>query len=288
VTSLDGIRSSVVGATERGWYVVPVPPSEKRPNLPRWQARGSNDPAHVAAAWRGPWAGYNYAILTGPSELVVVDADTSLVPPERRFVPGVRNGLDVLAFLLEAAGENRVPETYWVRSGRGGWHLYFQAPQGGPEIRNSAGALGPGVDVRAVGGCVIGDGSVVCGYRMPTGEPVELRCELLDGRGPRPLPSWLARRLAPQPSLPFTRAVGGTAEGRFAGLLRTVREARPGDRTGPLVWAAHRLREMVAAGQASAADGEALVQAAVAAGIDGGARYARYQVEHVLKAGGPQ
>ena len=100
MTSLDGIRSAAVGATERGWYVVPVPPGEKRPNLPHWQERGSNDPAHVDAAWRGRYAEHNYAILTGPSGLVVLDADTAPVPPDWRSEPGVHDGLDVLAFLL--------------------------------------------------------------------------------------------------------------------------------------------------------------------------------------------
>jgi hypothetical protein len=77
----------------------------------------------------------------------------------------------------------------------------------------------------------------------------------------------------------------GTAAGRLAGLTRVVREGQPGDRTGPLVWAAHRLREMIALGEASPADGEILMQAAVAAGIRGGEQYARYQVEHVLRGG---
>jgi hypothetical protein len=64
-----------------------------------------------------------------------------------------------------------------------------------------------------------------------------------------------------------------------------VRNGKPGDRTGPLVWAAHRLAAAIAVGRASVEDGELLVQAAVAAGIRGGERYARGQVEHVLRAG---
>ena len=39
-------------------------------------------------------------------------------------------------------------------------HLYFQAPHGAA-IRNSAGKLAPGVDVRAAGGYVIAAGSVL-------------------------------------------------------------------------------------------------------------------------------
>ncbi len=61
-----------------------------------------------------------------------------------------------------------------------------------------------------------------------------------------------------------------------------MRSGKPGDRTGPLVWAAHRLAEMISEGVANADDGELLVQAATDAGIDGGERYARGQVAHVL------
>jgi hypothetical protein len=61
-----------------------------------------------------------------------------------------------------------------------------------------------------------------------------------------------------------------------------VQNGRPGDRTGRLVWAAHRLREENAAGRASLDDAELLVRAAVEAGIRGGDLYARYQVRHVL------
>ena len=42
---------------------------------------------------------------------------------------------------------------------------------------------------------------------------------------------------------------------------------------------------MIAAHEATAADGELLVQAAVKAGIDGGERYARQQVKSVLGKG---
>ena len=289
MTSLDDIRSAVVDATERGWYVVPVPPGEKRPNLPHWHERGSNDPAHVDAAWRGRYAGHNYAILTGPSGLVVLDADTAPVPPDWRSEPGVHDGLDVLAFLLEAAGEPRIPDTYWIRSSRGGWHLYFVTPASGPEIRNSAGALGPGVDVRAAGGCVIGAGSVACGYRLPAGGPVNLRYELLDGREPAPLPPWLARRLTPQPqpALPLPSPRTGATEGRLAGLLRVVREGQPGDRNGRLHWAACRAGELVATGRIRASDAEEELQrAAMDAGLRGGEREARATVRSGLRAGG--
>ena len=46
-----------------------------------------------------------------------------------------------------------MPLTWRVLTGGGGEHVYFAA--GGIEIRNSAGRLGPGLDIRGVGGYVV-------------------------------------------------------------------------------------------------------------------------------------
>ena len=44
-----------------------------------------------------------------------------------------------------------VPRTARTRTGGGGIHVFFRYPSG-TEIRNSAGLLGPGLDVRGEGG----------------------------------------------------------------------------------------------------------------------------------------
>lgn len=63
-----------------------------------------------------------------------------------------RHGGDIsLARLEEKHGG--LPATWRVETGGGGSHLYFQAS--GRELRNSAGLLGPGLDIRAVGGYVV-------------------------------------------------------------------------------------------------------------------------------------
>jgi len=61
-------------------------------------------------------------------------------------------GLGSLA-KLERAGAP-VPKTARTRTGGGGIHLFFRYPRG-TEIRNSAGLLGPGLDVRGEGGYVV-------------------------------------------------------------------------------------------------------------------------------------
>jgi hypothetical protein len=47
-----------------------------------------------------------------------------------------------------------VSKTVRVRTGGGGIHIYFRYPEGA-EIRNSAGLLGSGLDVRGEGGYVV-------------------------------------------------------------------------------------------------------------------------------------
>ena len=61
-------------------------------------------------------------------------------------------GLDSLA-KLERTG-TPTPKTARARTGGGGIHVFFRNPSG-TKIRNSAGLLGPGLDVRGDGGYVV-------------------------------------------------------------------------------------------------------------------------------------
>src|SRR5688572_32726626 len=61
-------------------------------------------------------------------------------------------GLESLAKLERAVAP--APKTARARTGGGGIHVFFRNPRG-TEIRNSAGLLGPGLDVRGEGGYVV-------------------------------------------------------------------------------------------------------------------------------------
>lgn len=266
-------QDAAVAAARRGWHVFPIRPGAKKPPLvDDWEQRACADPDRVGRYWPGH---ANVGIACGPSGLVVIDLDTHGDLPDEWQLPGIRDGRDVLAQLCEWAGQPW-PATYWVTTPSGGWHFYFAAPEGS-QIRNSAGQLGPMIDVRACGGYVVGADSVVGGRTYET----------FDDSDPAPLPPWLAALASPPPPRPVAYPAAGRvsapADSRLRGLAATVAAGKPGDRTGPLVWAAHRVREMAAAGEADPeAAGELLVQAAVEAGIRGGERYARQQVRHVL------
>jgi hypothetical protein len=246
----------------------------------RWEHRATTDLEVIERAWSGQWAGYNVGMPPGRARLLVLDLDCHLeLPGDWRAIPGVRDGADVFTCLLEWAGETRWPATTWVLTPSGGYHLYFRQPPGQPPIRNSAGLLGPGIDVRGAGGYVIAPGSVISGRVY----------ELLDDTDSAPIPLWLARRLTPQPQPAVARprpGKSGDAPARLRGLVEHVRSGIPGDRNGRLYWAACRLGELIASGHAGQGAAGLLVGAALEAGLRGGEPEARRTVASGLRAGG--
>lgn len=223
-----------------GWHVFPIRPGDKRPAIPEWEQRASNDPGHVTRHWPSPH--HNAGIACGPSRLVVIDCDTDKhgrgMPPGWQ-IHGVHHGADAFAHLLEQHGQGW-PETYIVHTPSGGTHFYYQAPPG-REIRNSAGKVAPMIDVRAAGGYVVGAGSVTSAGAY----------ELIDDTSPAPLPAWLADLAAPpkpdRPAVPPRPVSTGTGRGRsrFVALLDTILAAPRGQRNNVLHWAACRAADMI-------------------------------------------
>lgn len=302
-------RDAAVAAASEGWAVFPCRPRDKRPAVPDhresecrrtgrcadghmgWEQLACADPERVRRHWPRD---ANVGVACGPSRLVVFDLDSHHhgdLPPEWAEIPGVTDGRDVLAQLCEWAGRPW-PCTRMGSTPLNGWHMAFLAPAG-RVIRNSAGKIGPLIDVRGAGGFVLAPGSVLDERAYPDdpGAQAEVRggkrYELLDDMPPAPLPDWLAELASPTPAP--RQAPGrpdrphGVPGKRLEALAATVRESKPGDRTGPLVWAAFRVRDMADAGETDAAEaGELLIRAAVEAGIRGGEPYARQQVANVL------
>src|SRR3954451_2198737 len=136
----------------------------------------SLDEMRVRSWWEAaPTA--NIAITTG--DIIVLDVDQR------------HNGYASLRKLEGRLGA--MPPTLRVITGGGGEHYYFRAPKGA-DIRNSAGKLGEGLDVRAHGGYVIGPGSTHISGRAyewsVDGDPDEV--------GLADLPEPLAREINPQ------------------------------------------------------------------------------------------
>jgi hypothetical protein len=270
-------HEAAVAAARCGWAVFPCRPGDKRPAVERWEQRACSDAERVTRYWPGPR--HNVGIACGPSRLVVIDLDTpehgGQLPEEWGTLPGIKDGADVLAELAARAGQPW-PVTYTVLTPSGGTHLYFRAP-GDREIRNSASKLGPMVDVRAVGGYVVGAGSAIGGRVY----------EAVDQAAPVPLPGWLADLAAPRQHTrpPDHGRPPGRVYGRLRGVVEAVLSSEPGTRNGRLYWAACRAAEMVAAGQVDLGTAErVLVDAALEAGLRGGEAEARRTVASGMKS----
>lgn len=137
VTAFDLLQAALE-LTELGAVVFPVAPRQKAPALLKsWQQIANANAPTVLQWWtRHPRA--NIALLCGASSgVVVVDIDGA-------------EGEATLAALEREHGA--LPATVTVLTGRGR-HLYFAHP--GCDVSNSAGRIGPKIDVKADGGYVL-------------------------------------------------------------------------------------------------------------------------------------
>ena len=212
---------------ERGWLVVPLHnPKQgvcscrkkgcgspgKHPRTEHGLKDGSKDPKQITRWWE-KWPDANLGILTGQeSGLLVLDVDGE-------------DGKASLRQLIAAHGS--LPITLRVKTGRRGTdgkpkgcHYYFRAPAG-TAIRNSAGILGKGLDIRADGGYVVAP---------PSLHPSGLLYEWLAPEQPlADVPPWMLQKLAgarPAPEAPLAQGEAIAEGGRnhaLASLAGTMR-----------------------------------------------------------------
>jgi Bifunctional DNA primase/polymerase, N-terminal len=247
------LRSALASA-KRGWHVFPCAAGGKRPALRgNWQELATTSADQIRDWWaRAP---YNIGIACGPSGLVVIDLDLPHDGEEddEEAAAGTLfplSGADILSRLARQHGERYPGGTYTVDTPSGGCHLYFSAasPAGDARVKNSAGAVGAHIDVRADGGYIVGAGSRIGG-----------RAYAARGRrAPAPLPAWLAKLVrdsyvppaVPEQRLPVTDRAQGRAYAMAALRAETERvaAARPGTRNVTLNRAAFSLGQLVAAG----------------------------------------
>jgi Bifunctional DNA primase/polymerase, N-terminal/Primase C terminal 1 (PriCT-1) len=110
----------------------------KHPMVPHGVTQATTDTERVSYWWRTrPDA--NIGLATGT--VVVIDIDP-------------RHGGDRALAEFESK-HYKLPPTWRVATGGAGEHLYFRAPPRRAPIKNSVGQLGPGIDVRGLGGYVI-------------------------------------------------------------------------------------------------------------------------------------
>lgn len=145
-----------------------------------WQAGARPDVEAVAKMWANRPKD-NVGIVTGEaSGFFVVDIDPK------------SGGMDSMKALIAEYSTERLPATYAVQTGSGGWHYYFQMPDF--EVTNSAKRLPAGIDIRGTGGQVVAPPSVsgVGSYVLRFDRPI------------LPAPDWLLDLLrAPAVTRPF-------------------------------------------------------------------------------------
>lgn len=267
---------------ERGWLVFPCHSAGeagcscrrpdcsspgKHPRISGGLRNASSDQA-VIRRWWTRWPNANVAVRTGEvSGVVVLDIDPD------------HGGDDALAQLVRR--HEPLPAGPAVRTGSGGLHLYFEHP--GPAVRNSAGSLGPGIDVRGDGGYVIAPPS-----RHASGASYEWQTT---GALPA-LPEWLLAAMhRAEPALPRSRgpirlshAISAWARAALDDEANRVRTASEGTRNSTLNRAAFCLGQIIGAGHLDAETVEQiLIDNALAAGL--GARESRTTVRSGLRAG---
>jgi hypothetical protein len=149
-----------------GWPVFPCAPGGKEPLTKHGHLDATTDRSRITAWWNR-WPHANIGIPTGKhSGILSLDVDQP-------------TGLDVLR-----AEHGQLPATRTHSTGSGGMHYLFAYPAG-VEIRNSAGKLAEGLDVRGEGGYIIAPPS-------RTTQPYEV----LDALPLATPPGWLTEALA--------------------------------------------------------------------------------------------
>lgn len=160
-------------------------------------------------------AGGNYGVVLG-SQFLVIDVDP------RNFAPNDRP----LVRLRELVGKL---DSFTVRTGGGGLHVYFRLP---PGVVSIAGALKefPGVEFKSGGRQVVGPGSI-----HDSGQEYVVAAGSIDKitEVPRELLALLS-----QPSVPFAEVSSGTGayvddeatQGRYVGYLKSTEPAVEGKR----------------------------------------------------------
>lgn len=240
----------------------------KHPRVGTGLKAATTDAETIGRWWRR-WPSANVAVRTGAaSGLVVLDVDPA------------HGGARSLDALVRRHGP--LPAGPVVRTGSGGLHFFFAHP--GHAVRNSAGLLGPGLDVRGDGGYVIAPPS-----RHRSGR--EYLWQAPPGVLPE-LPDWFAE--APRPverprpderePVRIDTAISAWARAALDDEAHRVRGAPEGTRNATLNRAAFCLGQIVGAGMLDAVAVEGvLVASGAAAGL--GERESTLTVRSGLRAG---
>lgn len=215
-----------------GYKVFPCK-RNKKPLTPNGFKSATTDLSQVDAWWKeNPWA--SIGMPTGPTNNIwVLDVDCPVGPA-------------TLDRLIRTYGP--LPTTREQRTGGGGFQLFFRWPAG-LDIRNSAAALGPGLDVRGNGGYVI---------VPPSGHPSGGTYRWASDTPILYAPEWILNLIAkgkehapPPGGKMILRECSSYGQAALAAELGRLAIAAPGERNHTLNRASFALGQLVAGGELS-------------------------------------
>jgi hypothetical protein len=211
----------------------------KPPYITGWQSNSTTDPQQIREWWR-QW----------PNAIPALPCDSFFVLDVDRHVGG-NDGVAALHDLINANGG--LPDHPIVGTPSRGEHHYFRQPDS--PLGNGAASLPPGIDVRGIGGYVIGPGAT-----LPNGKSWRpIRAGSGTPEWPLP-PEWLLRLIRDESQRPTVSRSHSSIirepssrEERYAitalaGVAEEIRTAPVGRRNTVLNATAYRLGRMVSAG----------------------------------------
>ena len=154
--------SWALGMAERGPPVFPVREGAKFPPLVEgWPDKATTDPEQIRSWW-ARWPNANIGVHC--KDHIVIDVDVKNGKPGLQSLKALDLDLNTLI----------------VRTPTGGLHVYYS----GPNVKNSVGALGPGLDIRSDHGYVLGPGSETDGgsYKPHGNYPIIVAPDALTDR----------------------------------------------------------------------------------------------------------
>ncbi|MBF0461262.1 MAG: AAA family ATPase [Magnetococcales bacterium] len=162
-----------------GFRIFPLIEGTKNPGIDAWQNKASSDPKHIRDWWVCRITGWPQNHNIGVTGGLFLDIDV------KNDAPGMLN----LKMFTDKYGA--LPSTFTVKTPSGGQHHYFQNE---PGVKNSAGSLARGIDVRAYHGYVVGVGSTFPLPKGPDGEMIDIEYAVIDDSPVAVAPEWLVDR----------------------------------------------------------------------------------------------
>jgi hypothetical protein len=144
--SNETLLNAALEYAEKGFPVFPLNGKIPAMVMGKDFQNATTDPATIRAWWTNGYSNCNIGLVTGSrSNLVVLDIDNKQAA----------NGFASLEQITSKIGP--LPKTAIQRTGNG-QHYFYQC--NGNEIRNSAGRIAPGIDVRGEGGYIVASPSI--------------------------------------------------------------------------------------------------------------------------------